>query len=207
MSQDEIRTVAHILTLVGFVGLLLRCFLYSQHGREGETFHQFEARIQLTREFRASMQKPEYRARVEAAQREKAAAEGRLVHATEAAREASVRMREALDGLRSARAAPAPASSESGGEGAPPEAVIEARARLQGEVRASADVKARVLRARAALAVAQNSLKDVFLDGLNPRRARAVREAAGSTPGMQGRAAEPMEIQQADDLESGRLLR
>jgi len=186
MSQDEIRTVAHILTLIGFVGFLLRCFAYSQHGRDGETFHEFEDRVQLTREFRASMQKPEYRARVEAAQREKAAAEGRLLHATEAAREASVRMRMSLDGLRSA----------SSGGASPTEAVLEARAKVQEEVRASADVKARVLRARTALAVAQNSLKDVFLDGLNPRRAP-----------MQGGAVEPVEIQQADDLEAGRLLR
>ncbi len=206
MGSDEIRTVAHILSLVGFVGLLLRCFLYSQHGRDGETFRQFEARVQLTSEFRASMQKPEYRARVEAAQREKAAAEGRLVREIAAAREASVKMREASDGLRSAQSASAPASGSTE-EGGGAEAVVEARARLQEEIRASADVKARVLRARAALAVAQNSLKDIFVDGLNPRRARAVRAAAASTRGIQRGATGPMEIQQADDLEAGRLLR
>ena len=217
----------YFLSAVGsMIVLLMRCYLYSQHGGADESFDAFIVRLEATEAFLTSMRDdPEYRARVEAARRAKAAAEARLILAARARGRAWARAEEAMEALRSISSSSEPAappvsrgdsSSSSGNIGngsssAPPadEVVEAARARLRAEVTASTEMVVEVGRARQALVAAQVSMKDVFLAGLQPRRARAARSAAAaaSTGGLEGdEEMQPMMgISQVDSLEAGRL--
>lgn len=201
---DVCYVVAGVGTAIAFI---LRFFAYTQDGRENETYEEFVARMEVTEEFRAKMQNPEYRARMGAALLAARQAKTRLDVTRQGAARATARITEAGDKLRSAMEP----ASEPSGEMARIEAVIEARAWLNDELEAAEGVRARLAEAHAEVRATTNAVLEAFRARITPRAAdlicrggrvgAASRGAAGS---VEGSAMEPMEIRQADTMEAGR---
>ncbi|CAM9839587.1 unnamed protein product [Ectocarpus fasciculatus] len=193
--------------------VILRYFLYCRDGHQDETYGDFIARMEATFAFRDSMQKPEFRARMEAAIEAKNQAETRWNVNAESATRAVAGVTEAGAQVR---AAMGPASDPND-ERVDAEALAAATARWNDAIKAAAEVKVEMVAAHLALTLANRSLIEVYAAGAGQRAtdyalvgSSTVRSTTrGTTRATRretrvGRPMEPMEIGRSDTLEEGR---